>query len=55
MVLLDITYVPSIPAWVDQFFRLYGILMSLLDTFPLEAKSPGSALELEQGLLGNHS
>lgn len=45
----------SIPAWVDRVSFLHDTSMSLKHTFPWEAKSPGSALELEQGFQGNHS
>lgn len=55
MVFLDITYLPSMPAWVDRVSSLHDTSMSLLHTFSWEAKSPGNALELKQGFQGNHS
>lgn len=55
MVVFDITSVPSTPAWVHQFFFFHDTLIALLDTFPLEAEFPGSALEREQSLQGNRS
>ena len=38
--------------WVDQLFFLHDTLISLLDTFPLEAKFLGSALERAGSLQG---
>lgn len=55
MVFLDIPSGPSAPAWVDQFFSLHDTLILLLDAVLLEAKFPGSALELEQGFAGDRS
>ena len=52
MVFLDITYVPSTPAWVDQFLSWRDTLISLLAALLLEAEFPGSALEPEQGFAG---
>lgn len=46
---------PSTPALVECCSSLPDTLLSLLDTFPWEATSPGGALELEQGLQGNRS
>lgn len=45
--------VPSAPAWGDQFVFLHDTLILLLESFPLEAEFPGSALQLEQGIQGS--